>query len=91
MHTVGSEYSSQTKGFEDGNAIPQILATISEAVNGDVDELSPSLDDRLDTNALEQLLQSADETLRVTLQYQQRVVEIRGDGVIVVTDRSGEE
>ncbi|QLG29864.1 hypothetical protein HUG10_19840 (plasmid) [Halorarum halophilum] len=88
---MGSDYRSQTDGFEDGNAVHRILATISEAVNTDVVELRPSLANKLDTDALEQLLHSADETVRVTFQYQQRVVEIRGDGVIVVTDRSGEE
>ncbi|QLG63308.1 hypothetical protein HUG12_16850 [Halorarum salinum] len=65
------------------------MSAISEAANVATTELSTPLDEVVDADGLVQLLSNGDETIRVTFQYQQYVVEAHGDGVVEVTDSGG--
>lgn len=68
-----------------------ILIAIAEAENVDVTELASPLADVIDPDALERLLRNADETTRVSFPYHRLEVEVRGNGVVTVTEPSDGE
>ncbi|QLG29813.1 hypothetical protein HUG10_19565 (plasmid) [Halorarum halophilum] len=65
-----------------------ILTALSEVTQVDIANLQPPLYDAIDTDALEQLLMSADERLCVTFPYEQWVVKANSDGAVEVTPSS---
>lgn len=75
---------------EKDQVVVNVVTTIAEAENVDADELTP-LSDVIDPDALEQLFQSADGTVRVAFEYRQWTVEVRDEGVVAVTERSDGE
>lgn len=62
-----------------------ILTALSAAADVDIARPNPPLFDVIDSDALEQLLQSADDRLCVTFPYEQWVVKAHGDGAVEVT------
>lgn len=70
--------------------IANIVTTVAEAENVDADELTP-LHDVVDPDALEQLFRNTDATVCVTFEYRQWTVDVRGEDIVEVTERSDDQ
>lgn len=77
--------SFQTEGHRDEILHP-VLTALSAAGDVNVTGLYPPLYDVIDSDALEQLLESADERLCVTFPYEEWMVKAHGDGAVEVTE-----
>lgn len=56
-----------------------VAATVADAEDIDVAELSPPLYDAIDTDALNELIATTDRTTRVSFAYHGHEITVRGD------------
>ena len=68
-----------------------LVFAIAEAKGVDVAELATRLHDVIDTDALEQVLRSADHRTTVTFTYEELQVEVAGDGTFSISGAANDE
>lgn len=62
-----------------------IITTLAVAENTASDELTPPLYEKVNLDALERFIHSADDTACVTFEYRHWLVEVRGDNTVELT------
>lgn len=84
MDAMRVHASFPTEGHTN-DTISSILTALSEAAQVDVADLQPPMNDVIDSDALEQLLASADERLSERFPCEGWEVKVHGNGPVEVT------